>query len=101
MINLLVEFFFNNLIFGEFSNSDDFEDWIKCVDEEKRRRNEIFLNEQVKKNYPTIFQSNSRHNKKGEKTTPTTGTLDENNGKWEKIRSKIKIDPNLEQKKIE
>ncbi len=40
-------------------------------------------------------------NKEGEKTIPTTSTLDEKNGKWEKIRSKIRIDPNLEHEKIE
>jgi hypothetical protein len=44
----------------------------------------------------------SGHNKKEEKTTPTTSILDENNGKWEKIRSKIMtIKTNLEKRRLD
>ncbi len=67
MINLLLEEQTNNLIFGELSDSNDFEDYLKCVDEEEHKRNEIFFNERVKEDYPIVFQLDSRHSKKGEK----------------------------------
>jgi hypothetical protein len=31
MINLLLEKQIKNLVFGKLSDSDDFEDWLKCV----------------------------------------------------------------------
>jgi len=55
MINLLLEKQIKNLVFGKLSDSDDFEDWLKCVEEEEYRRNEIFFNEHVKKNYSIVF----------------------------------------------
>lgn len=55
MINLLLEKQIKNLVFGKLSDSDDFEDWLKCVEEEEYKRNEIFFNEHVKKNYSIVF----------------------------------------------
>lgn len=101
MINLLLEEQTNNLVFREF-DSDEFEDYFKCVDVKELKRNEIFFNKRVKENYPIVFQLDSGHNKKEEKTTPTTSILDENNGKWEKIRSKIMtIKTNLEKRRLD
>jgi hypothetical protein len=34
---------------------NDFEDYLKCIDEEEQKRNEIFFNEWVKENYPIVF----------------------------------------------
>jgi hypothetical protein len=54
MINLLLEEQTNNLVFREF-DSDEFEDYFKCVDVKELKRNEIFFNKRVKENYPIVF----------------------------------------------
>jgi hypothetical protein len=59
MINLLLEEQTNNLVFGKLSDLDDFEDYLKCVDEEEQRRNEIFFNKRVKENYRIVFHLDS------------------------------------------
>jgi hypothetical protein len=62
MVNLLLEEQIN-IIYGELSNSKDFEDWIQFVLEEEERRNEIFLGKQAIK-LPHIFQLGLEKQKK-------------------------------------
>ncbi len=43
MMNLILEEQVDNVMFGDISESDDYEDWIKCNAEDEERRNEQFL----------------------------------------------------------
>jgi hypothetical protein len=42
IMNMLFEEQMYNIIFKELSNSNDFEDWTKCVVKDDNKRNEMF-----------------------------------------------------------
>lgn len=43
MMNLILEEQVNNVMFGDISESDNYEDWIRCDVEDEERRNDQFL----------------------------------------------------------
>jgi hypothetical protein len=40
---LILEELDDNVMFGDISKYDDYEDWIRCVAEDKEKRNELFF----------------------------------------------------------
>jgi len=43
MMNLILEEHANNVMFGDISKSNDYEDWIRCDAKDEERRNEQIL----------------------------------------------------------
>jgi hypothetical protein len=55
IMNLLLEEQANRVLFGKNSNSDDFEDWMRCADQNEEKWNEQFKVAKGK-NVSNIFQ---------------------------------------------
>ncbi len=88
----------DNIIFGKLFNSTDFEDWMKCVSQVEEKRNEIFIGNQFGE-CQAIFRLDTGQRKKKQEFTFANNNFDEKKDRWEEIKSKIRIDPTLDQEK--
>jgi len=80
-------------MFGEISNSYDFEDWLWCVNQDGKNKNEQFRATKGK-DVSDIFQfdiESSFHN-----INETNVVFDEGKERWAKIKGEIKVNPNLD-----
>jgi hypothetical protein len=83
-------------MFGKIFNSDDFEDWMRCIGYDEERKNEqCFFATQLS----NIFQLDAPNIVVVEELNTKTTFWEKDN--WDEIKYKIKVDPNLGQEKID
>ncbi len=96
IMNLILEEHADNVMFGDISEFEDYEDWIRYIVEDEERRNEQFLNA-TSIQVSNVFQLDASSKIMGEEAQFQTSKHDDN--KWVKIKSKIKVDFDLKQEK--
>jgi hypothetical protein len=96
IMNLILEEQADNVMFGDITEYEDYEDWIRCVAKDEKRRNEQFLNVRSVQ-VSNVFQLNASTKFTSEGTQ--LQQPEHENNKWTKIKSKIRVDHHLRQEK--
>ncbi len=84
----------NNVLFGKISNSNDYEDQIRCVEQDEHMRNVLFTS---KKSSPIFDVFHLDIEIKTQKTDVKQKSFEKI--WWEEIKAKIQIGPKLDQEK--
>jgi hypothetical protein len=97
--NLLLEEQIDNIIFGQLSNYEDFENDMKCVVKYDNMWNEAF-NKQSRK-YVVVFQLGKGNDKEAQGITNAHNKVDVNQQSKLEIKFKINIDAMLDQWRVD
>jgi hypothetical protein len=79
MMNLILEEQVDNVMLEDISESNDYEDWIRCDAEDEGRRNEIFFNSTFVQ-VSNVFQLDVSSKITSEEASPQT--LEHDDNKW-------------------